>query len=284
MKPEAVYALLVEANPVPDADIVADLRDARSNEMPTQTAEKANTDTTVPARPRTRPRTRWLIAAAAVLVAIVVIGVMVADGDGDEGSVATNPEPGEGVVGDPEVSDLTAEEGAVSVVRTFEAAIASGDIDTVIAMSQPDLTNAVQDRPMWEMNAIHTAAWPRTVGDCETDDSFGGAVSVTCELSFSDPVAGALGISDVTAPYRVFEDGTVAWEPWQPEAVVAELNRAYADYLVEFHFDEYEAVCFRGAYEPGTVATNGGLALTPECAELWVPLAGEVAAWVEMDN
>lgn len=280
MKPDAVFDLLVEANPVPEVDVVADLRDVRSNGMRTQTNydDAVEIDPPVPDTRRRRSRTPWLLAAAAVVIAVAIVAGLVATGDDtDEGSVVSDPDPAEGP-GDP--ASVGGDAVAVDTAETFEARLAAGDVDGAIAMSNPDLSDLVQDRAMWAMVGVHAAAWPRTLDGCTAGSEFAGAVRVTCRVSIPDPVWIAVGADELEVPYRVFDDGTVAWDEFaSPEFRAA--NRAYADYLVEFHPADYDAVCSPGAYEPGSVLFSSGLALTPECAEVWVPLAGEVAEWLE---
>lgn len=293
MNPDAVYALLVDANPVPDPDELGDGSDGALDavlreeigQSPRGTGHRS--DRTRPDRGQSVRRSRipWMVAAAAVLVAVAVtVGLVLTGPSGGDDPVASEPE------GSHQASDVddrspvedpqaTRTEAAVDIATTFIELVHAGDVDAVMAMSNENFGDPTQDRNFWEMNAVHAAAWPRTLDGCEVGSTFGGFVRVLCTISFSDPVWRAVGAGQIVAPYRVFDDGTVAWDAYVGHLHLL-ANRAYADYLAEFHPDEYEQACAPGAYSGTTVLFRGGLALTRRCAQAWVVLSDDVAEWV----
>ena len=279
MNPDTVYALLVEANPIPDPDAVPTEGSAHvsiphpgSETMLTLEPETHATATTV------RARRRWPVAAAAAMIVIAVLGALAFIRDDDTPAEPANPI----VTADASLpSPPTREETAVATASAFYRAVNAGDVDTVIAMSNPDYTDADADRQMWEMLAVTTThGQPWTIGACVP---VAGAdivyIEVACEVVMHDPVWEALAVANVIAPVRVFDDLSTQWRPFRG-ADFSDANRAYAEYFRAFRTTEYETVCDPSAYEPGTVNADAGLALTKQCAELWVPLAEQVAQWI----
>jgi len=89
--------------------------------------------------------------------------------------------------------------------------------------------------------------------------------------------------AEQVAPIRVFSDGTTAWKPYEGVDFTP-ANLAITQYLRAFHLGEYAAACDPSAYQPAELTnlnSNGGLVLTRDCGELWVPLLDDIAQWIE---
>lgn len=281
MNPDDVYALLVDANPVPELGTPGSSRVAavtppehRSETMLTLSRE--STDQPVSRRPDRRWR---LLAVAAAVIAVVTLGALVLSRDDPEPEVPAGPVV---TTDDTLPAPLTREEQAVAVASAFYRTAHSGDVDTVIEMSNTQYGgNLDADRRMWEMIAVTGELGDRsTIGDCGARPGANALyVEVDCEMISYDPVWIALGVSEVVSPAFVFDDGTVAWQAWDGADWRA-AQRAYSEYVRAFHADEYGEACDPAAYEPGAVTVSEGLALTPECAELWVPLGPDVVEWI----
>lgn len=279
MNPETVYGLLVEANPVPDPSAIA----VQRNTQPSRPDDGSKTMLTVEPKTqhssRKNPHNRGrLVAIAASVALIVAIGALLLARDDTEPSEPAGPV----VTGDADVATpATREEAAVATATDFYQAVSVGDVDTAIAMSNPEYTDLEKDRQMWEMNAVTaTEGEPWTIGSCEPTASVNSLfIEIGCEVMINDPVWQVLGVSELVAPVRVFDDLTTVWRPFEG-ADFGAANRAYAEYLRIFHATEYDAVCSPAAYEQGAATQSSGLALTGPCAEVWVPLADEVAQWV----
>lgn len=270
MNPERVFSLLSESNPVPDLDAVPEALGLSSNRLhvvdPGRELMQTKEPISRPAPVGTLRTRRWIPAAAAAVIAVIAVGV-----------VAVVLNDGNRVAADPTVARV---DTAIATAEEFLAAINAGDVDRLIALSNPEATDVVRDRSMWEMNAVATTGdYPLSVGVCESALVAEGFVDVHCDVTFSDPVFEAEGMSALVFPLRVFDDGTTAWEPYQG-GDISVINKAYADYLKAFHAADYEAVCSPGAGEAGTFMSDKGLALTGACASLWVPLSPDVATWV----
>lgn len=280
MNPETAYALLVDANPVPDPGTVPTTRLERvasphpgSTPMLTLEQETHSPSTKEP------NRRGWLVAAAAAVIAVVAIGVVALTRD--------DPEPVQPAVpvitadDDALPAPSTRESDAIATGAAFYRAAVAGDVDNVLAMSNPEFTDAAADRQMWEMIAVTTSVGePWTIDDCSQIGSDSLSVEVGCDVHINDPVWEALDVADLVAPVRVFDDQSTQWRPFRG-ADFSAANRTYAEYLSAFHAAEYDAVCNPTAYELGTIILDGGLALTASCAELWVPLASDVAGWID---
>ena len=272
MNPETVYALLVEANPVPDPD-PATIQPPRELDASPSPSHHVQLTALEPTEPATAPRRRhrWMVAAAAATIVIVAIGALILTRSEpapiDRAELPTEPLP------------PTREERAAATAQNFYAALNAGDVDTMIEMTNPDYSVVEADRQMWEMNAVHvTLGEPWTIGTCEPVEVT-SSIEVACNVTINDPVFEQLGVNELIAPIRVFDDQTTRWLPFQGADFNA-ANRAYSDYLQAFHAVEYQAVCSPAAYDPGTINATGGLALTAPCGELWVPLGDVVAQWL----
>lgn len=227
------------------------------------TQQRPEVQTAPPQKPR-----RLIGAAVAAVVAAVAIGTV---------ALLINQDNGDPVTDDPDAARVAS---AIATTETFLAAVNSGDVDRLIAMSNPEATDLVQDRNIWEMNAVlTTSGYQFIVGPCDSSLVTEQSVDVGCEVTVTDPVFAAEGVDALVFPLRVFNDGTTAWQPMQGGNFSA-VNQDYADYLRAFRPAEYEAVCAPSAYEPGSVVSDRGLALTGDCAQLYVPLAPDVADWV----
>jgi hypothetical protein len=226
--------------------------------------------------PERPPRRGRPVAAAAVIV-IAAVGAVALLRDQPEAVDPAVPV----VTADVDVPPpSTREEDAAATALEFYGAVNTGDVDAMIAMSNADFTDVDADRQMWEMIAVTTSIGePWTIGACEPTSVDSLSVEVGCTVVINDPVWQTLGVSELVAPVRVFDDATVQWLPFQG-ADFSIANQASADYLKTFRAAEYEAVCDPVGYELGTINFDGGLALTKPCAELFVPLAGDAAQWI----
>lgn len=270
MSPDTVLSLLIEANPVPDPDIMRALpaHDCPASlDLGSETMQLIETEPSEPTSPQPSRR-RWLVAAAAAAVVVLVGAIFMTRGDDPPAEpVATLPPP-------------TQEESAEATASAYQRAIGSGDVETAIALLNPGRTDLDADRQMAEMLAVNaTLGEPWTIGDCRSTTSFGSTIRVECDVVVNDPVWVELGVSELITAVDVFDDQTVKWYSFTG-ADFHQGNSAYADYLEVFLPTEYQAVCIPGAYDPGTINQDGGLALTAECAQAWVPLGEEVAQWI----
>jgi hypothetical protein len=264
-KTERIYALLVEANPVPDPDALPErlvdtephLRVIDPRREPMQTEETIQRDM--------KPSRRALIpalAVAAAVVAMIAAGVFLFTAE-DE----------------PDVAD-DREQAAVARTEAFFAAINAGDIEAAESLTSPGESISEDDRRMWEFNIVVSAQYPQQVRGCEATDANNEFVYVDCAVASSDPVWVATGVDEYTAPWWVYDDGRMVWRLFEGVSFT-QGNRAYAEYLRLYHPDEYAEVCLPVAYLGSLVNSDGGIAFTRECAELATPLAGDIAEWVD---
>lgn len=272
--PERVYTLLVDANPVPDPDellVASDLRDT----MPRRHTMQTETPIVRPLEPSPSPPARpWIAAIAAAVVAIAAVaGALLWLGGGDDEGPAVEPE-----------SSARAADAVARVEAVYEA-LDAGDVATVAGLLSPDQPLELDQTRLWEFNVVYEEAYPTRRDGCAAisldNDLF---VLVECAAVDTSPVAGALGGGERVDPWRVFDDGRIDWLPWKSATLgdgAAELDAAFAAYLAVVHEDEYWAVCSASAYEALSVIVNQRIALTPECAELMVATAPDVAAWIE---
>lgn len=276
MNPDAVYTLLVDANPVPDPDTATTDVAGFERLRPTTTGSEPMTLTThddVTTTTPNEPRHRWLLAAAAAAIVLLGIGAFALTRDTTE-PVEPVDEPIPTLPATP-----SAEEAAEATAIEYLTALYAGDADRAIAMTNADVSNTVADHNMVEMLGVaYTAGERPVVGACTTVDERTW-ILVSCQVTQQDPVFVELGVADLIAPIRVYDDQTIDWLPWEG-GDFSQANWAYSDYLRAFHNAEFDAVCAPAAYEPGTANVNAGLALTAACAELWAPLADDVAQWI----
>jgi hypothetical protein len=265
---ERIYALLVEANPVSDPDALPEkLVDAvprftvvDPRRAPMQTEE------TIQLQPDKPPSRRVLIrglAVAAVVIAALAAGVLLLNADDD-----------------PDVADGR-EQDAVARTEAFLAAINAGDIEAVESLTtSPGEAIPEDDQRMWEFNIVVSAQYPQQVRGCEATDANKEFVYVDCSVASSDPVWVATGVSEYTVPWWVYDEGRMVWRGFEGVSFT-QGTQAYAEYLRLRHPDEYAEVCAPVAYLGSLVNSKGGIAFTKGCAELIVPLAADIADWVE---
>ncbi|NNE12769.1 MAG: hypothetical protein HKN41_11070 [Ilumatobacter sp.] len=278
MNPDDVFALLAEADPWPDPEAAAAAVLPRSTStsewrMHMQTIEP---DVRLTPAQNTEPPSRrprgWLYAAAAAAIGLALVVAALATRDDAEPDVPAD---------DPPIPAPTREERAVATAQAFYLAVTSGDVDTVIDMTAAGRTNLVADRAMWELNAVAGAADGNfTITSCAAGEVTPSYVEVDCAATADSPVWQAIGITELVAPVQVFDDQTTRWLPFTG-ANIGPATQATAEYLREFHPEEYEDVCDPTAYDPAEITHVAGLALTRACAELWVPFDDEIAQWIE---
>ena len=286
MNTEEIFSLLVEANPVPDpqrrvepADVPLRLVSDGSHDM--QTIETTIEPTTDPTDHERRPRRLWIAAAAAALVLLGIGALLIVTNDDEPSEPVDQPTTSVAVPDGVDPADAAA---ATAAASDFYRAIESGDLDTATAMSSP-FAELAPDQAMWEMNAYAAAnGVGETIGDCRAIGGSPGFVLAGCDITTSNPVWNALGFTDALAPIRYYTDGTVQWQPYlTPDGGTldfSDANRAVVEYLREFAPEQYDASCNPAGYEANAVVNAWGLALTRQCAEVWVPLVDDIAAWV----
>lgn len=282
--PERVYALLVEADPVPDPEtLAATPEEATSPHLhvvdprrdPMQTDERVRT-----LKPRPPGRRRWipaLVAGLAVVVAVVAAVVLLRSDEAVPPAEEPQPAP-------------TLEEESVRMadaeakIDVLIEAIAADDIDAVEEVVEPEGELIERDRNMYEYLAVvETAGYGYGSADCNavTDPSRRQFVTVICDVTVADPVAEELDSERLAIPWRVWADGHIDWLP--AEGVGYEpANRAYAEYLRAFYPTEYEQTCDLIPYLSAGISAQDafGLALTRECAQFATPHADEVVQWI----
>ncbi len=287
---DEVFAMFVEANPVStlerDATLVPDVEvTLRLLTTRTQPEPLVATPSTV--------RRRWLFAAAAFVLVIAAVGLSLtvfgattpAPPVAPSTSTTVTPTTGEAAQTTTTTTTTTTADPLAAVVSDAEAAaleflaaIASGDVDAVMALSTPDASDP-SDRRVHEFNAAFAAAgMPLMSGDCTAEEVTESSALVRCDVRLGDVVALELGLEMFVYPFR-YQDGLLAWQ--QLEGIdIGEVNRAYADYLRAYLPDRYAAACSPGAYAPGSIVQSNLLALTGECGELAASVADDVVAWI----
>ncbi len=284
--PERIYALLVEANPVPDPEellIATRLRETQPRRQTMQTEETIRVMEPPPPR-----RRRWLPAMAAgiiVAVSVAAAAIWLTAGDDEPAPVVTDPPVTTVADVVPEPDSVARAEAAVARVQGLQTALAEGDLAGVEALLSPTAPLEIAERRVWEFNAVLEAAYPSRIDGCEATSTANSLfVLVECTTVDTSPVADALGGGERTAPWRVFDDGPMEWQAFRSETLGTGAGRlafAYAAYLSATLEDEYLASCAPSAYEPQSVIANQGLSLAAPCAELMVAVAPDVAAWIE---
>jgi hypothetical protein len=263
-QPEQVYALLVEANLVPDPDRVADFLAAQRPTLSVvPDVDGSVAQWAEPERPA--PRSNWLrpaLAGAAIALMAVLAVLLVRNAL--ESDFVQPPTP---------------EQEGLSRVEDWFYAVEEGridDLEAILGELSPE------DHLMWEFNAVLADAYPRELGACEVTSSVASIVTVECLVSDSDPVFTATGTSELLMPFR-YADGVVSWQTFRaadglrsPFAGPA----AYAEYLEAFLPEEFAPACSPASYT-GPFVFNGYMVLAPPCADLMVAHAEDIAAWVE---
>ena len=279
---ERIYALLVDANPVPDPDALSPgplpaaphLRLVDSGRIPMQTQEAIR-----PPSPGAPRRRAWAVAlvAAAIVVIAVTAGALLFRGDGArpvvDAPATTAPQT---TVASEDAATLARIDAAIVRVQSFYAALNGADLDTIVALVDP----GEADLTMWQANMVLAEQHPIDVSRCAPTSVTEEIVWIDCQVVIADPVWVALGVSELTAPWYVYEDGRMEWRPYQG-ADFSEANRAYRDYLMAYRPDAYSEVCDPSRVEFGTVIFDGGIALAPECFQLTLSVADDVVAWIE---
>lgn len=175
---------------------------------------------------------------------------------------------------------------AIATTRLFLDRVNDGDIDTAMTLLQP-AERLDAHREMWSPVARIAERTPTEIGTCRASGVFGPFIDVECNIVHGDPVFRAVGVADLLARFRVRDEGTVSLLSYERADLghVVSPPAAYVDYLRAFHGAEYEAVCDPRRYGEGEAVklfrNDGGLAMTEACGDLFVPLADEVARWVE---
>lgn len=283
MTDDEIYALLVEANPVPDPHRAGDptdqpLRLVTDRSTPMHVIERPD----IHATHENRPRRTWIAAAAAAVIVLLGLGALLVVTRGDDPSGPVDQRPT--TLAPPEGVEAPEAAAAAAAAGEFYRSIASGEIDAAVEMSNPN-TNLVADRAMWEMNAYAVEQGiGEVIGDCRAVAGEPGFVLAACDITMSNPVWNALGLTDALAPIRYYTDGSVQWQPYlAPDGGpldFADANRAVVEYLREFAPQSYDDACNPTTYETGAVVNASGLALTRACAEVWVPLVDDIARWI----
>jgi hypothetical protein len=264
-QPERVYALLVEANPVPDPENANETvaRHRGSLKLVEPERPDAGMEDTVRIQPdkrKTMPRLMAPILAGLTALAFLA-AVLVATRD-----------PGDSVAASPE-------EDALARIEYSFAAIAEGRIDDLSEIFGAELTEG--DRLMWQFNGILADAYPRELHSCGVVMTVGSIVDVECLVTDTDPVFVATETSDLIMPFQ-YVDGVIRRREFRlaegsstPFAAPA----AYAEYLQLNHPDEFAEACSAASYT-GDFVYNGYMVLAPHCAELMVAFSEDVASWV----
>ena len=258
---EIVIRELVGANPAPDPSV---LHRSRPNVDEMLTAARTSSDQLRLARPPSRGRTGWTVAAASLLVVLGFGAALI-------WMTSTS------TVDPADTIDQVSQDAVASAEQWIDASN-RGDVARMMALSSPT-SRDMSDQRMYEwLAALAREGMPVEVVACVAVNATGQAASVECQVRLGDLVAVELGASELIAPF-LYSDGLVSWQPYRG-ADISRVNRAYSNYLSQYHPVEYETACLSSAYEPGSVVSNAGLALTGECAELAAPLADEVVQWI----
>lgn len=282
--PDDVFAAFIRANPAPEAAVRDAVRPSAQRFLSSLEREgiemtdiKPVRDDSVetnpdPSEPTTRRANRWhrpwIAATAALLVVLVLGGFWFA-----WSSRSDDPEPAAPNL----AQDIELE--ALATAELWLASLNTGDVETILDIVRPDQADVANQR-MYEYHAVFAASGtPSTeVQSCAVASTTASLVTVDCAVVLGDPVAEAVGASEVIFPFWYVE-GLLSWRPAQG-GDLGLLNRAYSEYLSLFYPTEYAAACSPAAYEPDSVLQDKGVALTPECAVLQVPLSSDVAQWI----
>ena len=262
---ERVYALLVNANPVPDHEPPAKMTAMSRPSLRLVTdGDIGDTPATAPLKPKRRDRWPRSVAAALSLTFFVILFAFALSRP-----IETEP-----------VAPATPEEDVLWRVEAWFTAIATDQIDDLPTAFGIELTEA--DRQMWAFNATLARVHPLELQSCEITQSVGSLILAECSVVHSDPVSMATGTAEITYPFRS-QDGIVTWQEMRLTTGTGSpfgASIAYAEYLQLFEPDAYARVCSQDSYE-GDIIFNGYLALTPSCAELLLEHANDAAAWID---
>jgi hypothetical protein len=194
---ERVYALLVEANPIPDLDNLPPhlfAVDSRRDDMQTQTPRRTE--------PQLRPQKRKWAPALAVLVAIAVVAVGFAiyalTIDGDEGA--------------PPVTQPAGIEG-IDAINAFAAAIASDDLANLPGFAD----GSELDRGLVEWHAVLQA--DPVLSECQQNPFSEGLVTVRCTVTYGDDYFHNIVTGETMTSYisgRVDAEGIFSGAQWPP--------------------------------------------------------------------
>lgn len=277
MKPDLVYQVFADANPVPVDSIAessrsdAELFLIELEERGTEVADIKDKQESRDSVTRTllsggARRSGWLVATAA-FVGVLILGAV---------WLLLSQRAEEAPAGPPNDIQTDAETKA----ELWMTSLISGDVGALLEISQEHQTD-MDDTNMYEFHAAFAEAGRPTqeLLGCEAAEPTGSMASVTCRIRLLDPVASEVGLGgELISPF-LYNDGLLTWQPITG-GDIGELNRAYRDYLELHRPDEYERVCSPRAYESRTVVNASGIALTRACAELELSVSEAVAAWI----
>ncbi len=283
-KPDLVFELFADANPVPAGSVIEPLRseaelfltelEQRGTEMADikHTREAPDTNSVKRGLGVDRPgfltgRSGWLVASAAFIGVLLVgaIWLLLAQRAGDVQPAG----PTDDIRSDAETN-----------AELWMTSLISGEVGTLLEITQAHQAD-IDDTNMYEFHAAFAEAGRPTqeLLSCEADEPTGSMASVTCRIRLLDPVASEVGLDgDLVSPF-LYTEGLLTWQPITGGDIDA-LNTAYRDYLRLYHPVEYDDACSPRAYEPGTVVNASGIALTRACAELEMSVSQAVVRWI----
>jgi len=260
--PDTVFAMFVEANPIPD-----DSLPIASIPAPEDLLHRLEETPATPEAATPSITGRRVLAAAVALVSVVLLGGLFLFME------LQSPDP------EPAGPEEALRVEAIAAIDTLIAARNQGDIETVLAISSPaPAGRALAERRLHEFQAEFAIAGMPAGVECEASEVAPPVVTGICTSVLTDPVAVELGASNQTSAFR-YESGLLTILEYEGDSIL-EVNRAYAEYLSAAHPDDYAAACQPSMYEPGTVVQSELLALTGECAAVAAPLANEVVEWI----
>jgi hypothetical protein len=278
MTAERVYALLIEANPVPDPDAYLEASDAVRSPLHLVESRRDSMKTEEDIRsltPEPPARRTWPAAVAAAIIIVIAVGAVAWFAGGDEAPVVDEAPP----ITTGEV-DSTAD--ALATTEAFLTALAAGDIAEVERTTNPGGQLSDAERRLWGFYAaLFAAGYGDEFGTCTTTpDADGRRIAVACPSVTGDPVMIAVGITELVWPFDYFpESRRLAWRPFEG-GDFSLANAAAADYLRAFHRQDYDAACDPAAYNFQGVVMDRGLAFTGDCGQLLVPLLEDIATWI----
>jgi hypothetical protein len=211
---EQVYALLVDANPIPDVDAMPEtlqqtphlrVLDPRRDDMQTQTKPLQ----LEPTPPRTPRRRAWIPAVAAAVVVIVAIGIAALAFRGQETEPATPTEAPTTTLVERIEPTATGEDVARQAIADWNAA----DVDAFLSHFATDgqfREGAVANGDVQDTVAFYMALQQQsTIGDCSTGDT-----TVACTTVTTDGVTGPVGLETPMLWSFEIDEGTIASLDW----------------------------------------------------------------------